>query len=208
MDRSSTSDTPHDKFLDQFDWDGGDWLYRFKTTGAAYRVTDAEKDALVATFDRQQRWSFWLALPLLLAFVVWFLWSAPTAAPGSFLAEVRSFGPFFLGMLLGWGVRFAIDHFTFRAPLRALGQRTPVAPALPKKERRRLTLEQLPLTVLVGTATVSFLVLLFVALERPPMGPPGWTLVVASVAALAWVAIQGTRKYLLTRADYAANNLI
>jgi hypothetical protein len=60
--------------------------------------------------------------------------------------------------------------------------------------------------VLVGTATVAFLLLLFFALERPQIGPIGLALIVASVAALVWAAIQGTRKWLLTRRDHAANN--
>jgi hypothetical protein len=202
MYRSSASGTPREKFLDQFEWDGGDWLYRFKMTGAAYRVTDAEKDAFVATFDRQQRWSFWIGLPFLLAIVFGSIWVVNTATPGSFLAAIK---PFVVGSGAALGVSFrsVIDHFAFRAPLRALAPRTPVAPGLSKMARRRLALDRIPPEPLFGAAIICALLLGIFLTEGGLTNRVGQVWIVLFVAFLLWVAIIGFRKWRLARADAA-----
>lgn len=193
------STLPRERFLDQFEMDSGDWVYRHQETGPAYRVTDAEKDDFVAAFDRQQKRLGWIVGAILLGFFLGLL----------VVTRSDSWPPFWLAFYVALFVpQLVIDHATFRAPARALEHRTPVAPALSRPERRRLTLERLPDTVLIGTTTITLFLLLYFALERPAIGPKGWAFIVACGVALVWAIVQGTRKWLLTRADYAANNLI
>jgi hypothetical protein len=197
--------SPREQFLDQFEMDGRDWLYRHRMTGAAYRVTDVERDAFVAAFDRQQRWSFWFGLPFLLAFVFVLIWASSAPAAGSFTAEVKPFvgGS---GVLLGLAMRFVIDHFTFRAPLPALAQRTPVAPSLSKMERRRLALDRIPPEPLFGGGIVCALLLGIFLTEGGLTSGFGRVMIALFSVFLLWVVTIGLRKWLLTRRDHAANN--
>src|SRR3569623_1192569 len=79
----------------------------------------------------------------------------------------KDMNPFWGSLIIG--VSLLVDHlFGYRVPKHAFDGRAPVAPALSLIERRRLALERLPLTVVVGTATVTFVLLLYFAVERPP----------------------------------------
>lgn len=56
-------------FSDQFTPDGDGFVYRKHLKGPAIRVTAAERDRFIATFDRRQRWLTWglVGVMLLLA---------------------------------------------------------------------------------------------------------------------------------------------
>ena len=202
MYRSSPSTSPHDKFLDQFDWDGGDWLYRHRMTGAAYRVTDREKDAFVAAFDRQQRWLGWIGLAIFLPFMLWLIWATYFAALGDSQKELRA-----IAMVSVWPLvftsRFAIDHFTFRAPLRSLAQREPVAPGWSKEERRRLALGRIPAELLLGGLVVCPILLAVFFVEGGLTSVIGRFFIVVFIAILLWAAVTGYRKWQFARADAA-----
>lgn len=202
MYKASAYDPRLDRFLDQFEADGDDWLYRYKKTGAAYRVTEAEREAFLAAFDRQRRQLFWIRLAIVGGLAIIGL---PSLWLGSH-SPFKDMNPFWGSLIIG--VSLLVDHlFGYRVPEHAFDGRAPVAPALSLTERRRLALERLPLTVVVGTATVTFVLLLYFALERPPIGSVGLAVIIASVAALVWAIVQGMRKWQLERA-YAASNLI
>jgi len=202
MHRSSPSTSPHDKFLDQFEWDGGDWLYRYKMTGAAYRVTDAEKDRLVAVFDRQQTLWWWIGLPIVLAIAFGLIWITATPAPGSFLAAIK---PLVAGTawMFGLALRFVVDRFTFRIPLRALANRKPVAPAWSKEERQRLALDRIASAPLFGGALVCAIVLTVFLVEGGLTSGTGQIIIVCLAASLLLAAFTGYRKWQLARADAA-----
>jgi len=139
--RSPFHESPPAEFVDQFEWDGGDWLYRYKETGPAYRVTDTEKDALVAAFGRWQKWAG-LAVVLILVGMVFLLAKLDALPPG--------FGIF--GIVVGTMVRNAIDWTGYRRPLRAFEGRVAVAPAWSKAARAQLALDRASPTELVGTS--------------------------------------------------------
>ncbi len=203
MYRSGTP-TPRERFLDQFESDGGDWLYRHREIGAAYRVTDAEKNAFVARFERGRRGFVWPAI------IVYILVGGWLVIPPMLRDDIKEvpFSWIWLLWMFVAGCQWLDERIALGVPLKQLRHRAPVAPALSKEDRRRLALERLPLTVLVGTATITFVLLLYFAVERPPIGPINLILIVASIAALAWAIVQGIRKWHVNRSDYAASTLI
>ena len=202
MYRPSASGTPHDKFLHQFAMDGSDWLYRYRQTGAAYRVTDAERDRFVAKFDRQQRWLWWVGLAIFLPVTLWLIWAAYFAAPGDSLKGFHAIATASVWPLV-FAYRFAIDRFTFRAPLRSLAQRKPVAPAWPKEARRRRALARIPAELLLGVSVVCPILLAVLLVEGGPTSVIGRFLIVGFIVILSWAAITGYRKWQFARADAA-----
>jgi hypothetical protein len=200
--RSATTD---EQFLDQFEMDGSDWLFRYKMTGPAYRVTDREKDRLIAAYQRaRRRYYWWLAFMATICLML----IVGTLAVPQFEPWLREIVPDSIMrylstilLTLTFGIQWTNEALAFRLPLKALAKRTPVAPAWSREDQQRFALDRLPLAIVVGTVTISFLVLLYFILERPSIGPISVALIVASVVALAWASVQGYRKWQFARAD-------
>ena len=206
MYRSPFLDPAPAQFIDQFEWDGGGYLYRHNRTGPLYRLTEEERDSMIVEVERRQRWvtGFMFAI-----FVGWGI--ALFLAPPFRHMPRTDWGLWANGfnLLMIFVIRPIIGYLLIsRGLVRVLRYSTPIAPTMSKAERQRFAFDRMPLTVLVGVATAAFLLLLFFGLERPPIGPVGVALIVTSVAGLMWMAIQGTRKWMLVRADHMANSLI
>lgn len=194
---------PHERFVDQFELDGDDWLYRYNNVGPAYRVTDSEKDDFVVAFDRREKWSFWIGLPLLLGLLMIAFFVLPSGTlRGSSAASI------FIGPLLGFAWRASSTFMAFRAPVHGLRDRTPVAPRLSNTERRRIELDQISYMDVAGAAFAGILMLVLVASFGLPTRPMERLSLIFFPVLLLWAIIQGTRKWLAARADYAANTLI
>lgn len=185
--------SPHEQFLDQFEMDGGNWLYRYKEIGAAYRVTDAEKDTFVAGFDRRQKRFMWAALAIYGGLFL-----------GLLLLYLPSTAPPFLGFwlyLLAATSRFIADQFAFRVPMRALEHRAPVAPGLSKAERRRRALDGVPAAGLFGAAAMSAIILLLLALSGMLTSRFGLWMTAGCAGVLLWTGVQSYRKWQVAQAD-------
>jgi hypothetical protein len=209
MDTAWHDGSGHDRFLDQFDWDGGDWLYRHRMTGPAYRVADAEKDAFVAAFDRyEKRWT-WIAWTVFAAIMLTLIFLPPVQmpSPGGIWKGIWSFAGSLL-LLAAFATRHIADRFAFRSPTRLLRQRVPVSPALSKAERRERALERVEGKHLFAGGILAALMLVLFFIFGWPATVVGWTMMLFVVGLVMWTAVQGTRKWLLSRRDYAASNLI
>ncbi len=192
--------SPHELFLDQFEDTGGtDWLYRYNAVGAAYRVTADEKDAFVAAYDRWQKRSIWIILPIYIGVCIFFFALPPFRdlhKTNPSLNALRTMGLY----LLVIGMNIVNGRLAMRAPIHALTARTPVAPALSNTERRRVLLDRLPGSVVFGMGLLAAFVLLFLVLADPQWSDPLWLcLAGACVAACVWAAVQGTRKWAIAR---------
>ena len=204
MYRSSPSTSPHDKFLDQFDWDGGDWLYRHRMTGAAYRVTDAEKDAFVAAFGRRQR-----RLSGILFAICLLVFIAVGIVP-LFDTPLRRFyptsPPLYLGqslMLLAFVGSWIDESIEFGAPLKKLRLRTPVAPAWSREDRQRLALDRIPAEMLFGASVICAILLAIFLIAGGLNHVTGQIFILVFIAILLWAAVTGYRKWQFARADAA-----
>ena len=142
-------------FAAQFDADGDGFIYRYSNKGPAIRVTAAEREAFLKQFGR----SLWLMVGLIIAAILaWF------AAFAFYIGQDREppEGLVYLGLVGIAAGSGAASYWAWRAPVRALRARTPVARAKTGEEYRReylgkLGYGQLAFAGLFGVA-VPFLV--------------------------------------------------
>jgi len=193
MYKSSGSKTARDLFADQFEWVGGDWLYRWKAIGPAYRVTEDEKDAFVCMFDQRSERAVWIAIPVAAAIFTFLFLAAP-------INPLFFGGGFFAGFLSGFAVRAIVERIAFRAPLEALAGRATVAPPLSKTDRRRIVAERISDGGVIGLLLVGTGLLVALTLTQ------GWSvepkvLYLTAYAALciAWATVDGVRKWVLPK---------
>ena len=142
-------------FAAQFTADGSGFIYRKNQTGAPIRVSQSERDAFVATFDRRMRYVAWCILPSALAV---------TALTLTLTLEFRrspivAYSPFVAYL----AIMFAIRNWTQNAPARELERRTPVGSALTKVEARKLTYSKVSFSGLAATAVMAVLITLKVS---------------------------------------------
>ena len=128
-------------FARQFERDGDGYLYRASMKGAAYRTTQAERDAFVARFRRDAKIYMASAVGGIFAALALLFWLSDGNASNIAIIAVLliSLACFLLTFMHAW-----------RRPQRVLAQVTPVAPALSREMARanalgRITYGQLAL---------------------------------------------------------------
>ncbi|WP_172840836.1 hypothetical protein [Allosphingosinicella indica] len=77
MFRNPHRDRLRKMFADQFEQDGESFLYRRDLKGAAIRVTQAERDEFVASFNRTARYIFWSLVPGSVFVIFLLAWLVP-----------------------------------------------------------------------------------------------------------------------------------
>lgn len=197
--QASYSSTPRDRFVDQFEWDDDGWLYRWKSVGPGYRVKAEEMDRLVAAYDRGDKRAFWIVLPILL--LVWsvLFFVSPFKEIGSSdagLSGLRVAGVILFGPL----IRRLVTFSGFRAPLRFLEHRIPVAPALSKAERRQIAAERIePGGVIFAAIIGGGVLLVLIAVSGWSTKSSALYFVGLGVLLLCWALVESIRKWVLPR---------
>ena len=141
-------------FADQFEPDGTGFLYRKSLRLAPIRVTEAERDNFIRTFNGRLRYAGWSILPATILLILLL---------AVFMPDVDSVSGQ-IGMWVGFGLILAsflmVYRWAWNAPARELERRMPVGPRRTRQEMRqvmfaRITYRQLGLVV--GMAVVLVL---------------------------------------------------
>ena len=182
-------DQVRQSFADQFEPDAQGFLYRKYMKGAPIRVSAAERDRYVATFNRYTRYASWgviggiMLLALFLAFYF--------AVAGGNVPDMA----FYLG-LGAIVVAFMVGHFwVWNLPARELRGRGTAGEARSSAEVRRLFLEKTTYGQIATGAGVG--VALFFRIQSSGNMLSGWNLfwAGAGVVLLILSAIQAFRKW-------------
>lgn len=174
-----------DMFAAQFTPHGSGFLYRRDHVGAGYAVTAAERDAFVAAYGREWRWTLWGAVAA--CFVLAGVAIVAFDRPGPALVFAATL---VLGALPAWRHRRS-----WRRPERALARRLPSRPALDRRAARREKLSR----ITWGNLALGpvFAAVLAARAWRDEGGVHGWAAlwIVAGAALLAMSAVQAWRKW-------------
>ena len=176
-------------FADQFTADGSAFIYRKSQTGAAIRVTPAERDAFVATFNRRMRYVRWSIMPLTLAVTMVLL--LPILLWRSLITTYVGFATYFMTL-------FAIRNWLQNAPARELAHRTPVQPPLTREEANELTYSKVTFGGIVGGGVLAMLIILKLSLKMDVLH--GWGRLQLLVGAVI-VATTGVAAFQKWRVD-------
>jgi hypothetical protein len=138
-------------FVDRFEPDGPDYLYRSNPSEAAVRVTAAERDAFIMQFRATISQTLWLVIigAIIVAPIV-----TTTMMPASVGRFVTVLSPAFFGMIY-----LAIYRWAARAPSRKLRSRATVGVGKSREEARAIMLSKLTWRNLVLLALANTLVL-------------------------------------------------
>jgi len=185
-------------FAEQFEPDGGGYVYRRSRKGEAIRVTRAERDHFVNAFVESQLRGLWIIFAgagLLMMGLVFLAKSHPEISFSSIpsLAVICA-AAFVLSIPYG-----AYLKWRWAAPARELRGRTPIAAKRTREEMRQLRLTKLTWTRL----GVGALVAIVIAIPDPPRERryPGWNHFALTVAIvlLALISVQAFRKWRFDR---------
>ncbi len=142
-------------FIDQFDWEGDDAIYRANRVGTAYRLSLDEYQSFLSAFENGSRRFFWAMVLVVLAAGAGFLVFAPgvTSRLGSVAGTVL--------FAAAWMVRWSGERWLLLAPARALRSRTPWAMALSGDDRLDRTLGDRNWGALIAEVVLFALMLAF-----------------------------------------------
>lgn len=181
-------------FAAQFTADRDGHIYRQGQRGPGIRVTAAERDRFVETFDRgviRLAWSMVLAAILLLGSLSLFAIELPWPLSGheegvGIIALMAAF------MLAWWWIR--------NAPMRALDRRAPIDQGVPGAAYRRAMLVAMPWSIPVIAALFQVALIVRVAVFEPdPFGRQQWGYYAMAIVGLAGMAVIAWIKWRASR---------
>jgi hypothetical protein len=191
-------DDPHsarvrELFSDQFEADGGGFLYRKGMKGAAIRITEVERDIFVSDFNRRLRYATWSILPaMLLLIVLLFLLVPDVDSPA---AQVGIYA----GLSLVLAPFFVIYYRAWNAPARELERRPLAGGARTREEVRQLMFAKMTYGQLGLAAAGGVLLVWKVSLKHDVLHGWGVLWLVFAGLLIAVAAIQACRKWLFER---------
>ena len=171
-------------FAAQFTPDRDGHIYRRGQRGPGIRVTAAERDRFVETFDRgviRLAWSMVLAATLLLGSLALFSIELPWPLSGHEEGvAIALLLPSF--MLAWWWIR--------NAPMRALDRRATIDQGVPGADYRRAMLAEMPWSIPVIAALFQVALIVRVAVFEPdPFGPQQWSYYAIAIVGLTGMAV-------------------
>ncbi|MDB5708879.1 MAG: hypothetical protein JWL96_949 [Sphingomonas bacterium] len=181
-------------FAAQFTADRDGHIYRRGQRGPGIRVTAAERDRFVETFERgviRLAWSMVLAATLLLGALALFSIELPWPLSGheeavATLLLIASF------MLAWWWIR--------NAPMRALERRATIDQGLPVANYRRAMLVAMPWSIPVIAALFQVALIVRVAVFEPdPFGRQQWSYYAVAAVGLTGMAVIAWFKWRASR---------
>jgi len=140
-------------FADQFSSDARGFVYRKGQKGAPVRVSEMERNAFVATFNKRIRYAAWSIVPATVGLILLLVWLVPDVeSPAAQMAMWIGIAAILVPFTL-------IYYWAWNAPSRELERRTPEGAALTRDEARalafsKITYGQLALAALMGMGLV------------------------------------------------------
>lgn len=136
-------------FADQFTSDAKGYVYRKGQIGEPFRVSDAERDAFIASFNKRIRYSFWSILPATIILILGLAWLIPDS--DTMEANVA----IWIGLCAILLPFLAVYLWSWNAPVRELQGRSPEGAALTKHQSRALALSKISYGQLVLAAALG-----------------------------------------------------
>lgn len=134
---NSHFDRVREIFADQFEKDANGFRYRRGMKGALYRVSEAERDQFVTTFNKRLRYASWAIAPATIILILMLACFIPDS--DSAFAEGAIWGG--VGAIL---IPFMVIYYwAWNAPSRELQSRAPEGAALTRDEARSLALSKI-----------------------------------------------------------------
>jgi len=203
MNTSSTDSwaTSRKSFADQFEQDGGAFIYRRSQKGEAIRVSAEERSRFIDEFNRNLRrgmWIMYVGMTLALGGVILF-----SVLRGSDLSQAA----IFIGIGIAVIPYFAFTYWIWGAPARELAGRTPVAGERSPDEVRQLRFQRITYANL-GLAALSGLALPFFVSGRLDVFS-GWNRLslAFSGALVLFVAIRAFQKWRFEQQNSLSNTI-
>ena len=181
-------------FAAQFTPDRDGHIYRRGQRGPGIRVTAAERDGFVETFNRgiiRLAWSMVLAATLLLGSLALFSIELPSPLSGreEAVAITLLLASF---MLAWWWIR--------NAPMRALDRRATIDQGVPGTDYRRAMLAEMPWSIPVIAALFQVALVVRVAFFEPdPFGRQQWSYYAVAAVSLTGMAVIAWLKWRTSR---------
>ncbi len=181
-------------FAAQFTPDRDGHIYRHGQRGPGIRVTAAERDRFVETFDRgviRLAWSMVLAATLLLGSLALFSIELPWPLSGheEAVATMLLIASF---MLAWWWIR--------NAPVRALDRRATIDQGVPGAAYRRAMLVAMPWSIPIIAALFQVALIVRIAVFEPdPFGRQQWSYYAVAAVGLTGMAVIAWFKWRATR---------
>ncbi len=172
-------------FLDQFEAEGSDFLFRKNMKGPPVRVTATERDAFAADFVRRVKYIIWALMVATALLCVVPVLVAPDMAKGTEQTVI------WIGIVGILTLCFAAGHRAWTAPARALERRAVLGLPRSKAEMRRRALEQMS----YGQLAFG---MLCVALLAVPYDIASWRTIFGG-ALLLVILVQAVRKWRFER---------
>ena len=176
-------------FADQFEPDGTGFLYRKSLRRAPIRVTEAERDGFIRTFNRRLRYAGWSILPGTMLLILLL---------ALFVPDIDSVSGQ-IDMWMGFGLSLASFLLAYRwawnVPSRELERRTPVGPRRTRQEMRRVMFARLTYAQLGSVVGMAFLLVLQVSSKGDVLHGWGILWLVLAAALVIGAGIQALRKW-------------
>lgn len=178
----------HQLFADQFEADGSGFLYRKSMKGAAVRVTAAERDGFIATFQRRVRYASWLIILATLLLIGLLVLLVPVDGPSADTAVWVGLAVILVPFLFAF-------YWAWNAPARELERRPHMGEVRTRAEVRRLMLAKMTYGQL-GLAAVGALILVWNVSAKSDV-LHGWGIVwlVLAGVLIVGLAFQAFRKW-------------
>lgn len=180
-------------FADQFEAEGTGVFYRKYMKGPAIRVTEAERDAFISTFQRRLRYALWGIVPATLLLIGLLVLLVPDVdTPMAKVAIYAGLATILIPFL-------AVYFWAWNAPARELARRTPTGGARTREEVRHIAFSKMTYGRL-GSAFIMALSLVWNASAKNDVFH-GWGILwlVFSGVLIVAVAIQAFRKWMYER---------
>lgn len=167
-------------FADQFEPDGNEFIFRYNLKSAPIRVTRAERDRYVDTFNKFNKWSLWLLIgAILLLAGLYVIFLTITDQPVSGITVYIGIGVLMIGYMIAF---YWIRGF----PMRELRGRPTVGEPRSRVEIRDLMISRMSCVQIVIIGTGGLFVLS--RIDRNNDLFSGWNLALLVFAAFAIVA--------------------
>ena len=176
-------------FAGQFEQDANGFRFRKGMKGAAYRVSEAERDQFVATFNKRLRYASWAIAPATIVLIVLLAWLIPDTDSELENAAIWAGIAAILIPFLGF------YFWAWSAPSRELERRTPESAALTRDEARSLAFSKITYGQL-GLAAVFGIGLVWMkSIDEDVFHGWGVIWLISGVGLVALAAVQAIRKW-------------
>lgn len=176
-------------FADQFEPDGAGFLYRRNLKRAPIRVTEAERDGFIRTFNRRLRYTAWAILPATILLILLLALLVPDM--DSVSGEID--------MWMGIGLILApfllIHYWAWNSPSRELERRAPVGRERTREEVLRIMLAQTTYRQLALVVVIASLMVLQASIKNDLLHGWGMLRLVVAAALIIGAGAQAFRKW-------------